>query len=326
MLQLEDSLQPVAGATRPRRTTWSARATCGRSSTSCGSPAPRRSPSTASGSRRRARSSTSARPILVNSAYLAPPYQITALGPPDLYDRLSAAPGFIDFVRARAEAYGIRLSFAEPASVDIPAFAGTVSLRYSRPVPSASPSPRRPAGAVAMRVRRNQLTIAAVAFVLGLLVVVQLRAQAGSTGLAALSAQDLTVLVANLNERNDQLRARGRHARARARRRSTPNQARGDASIDEIRTDLRRVRAYAGLDPVDRPRGDDHGQRADRRRRRSRTSSTSCATPAPRRSRSAGVRLVPGRRRRRGARARPRSTASPSATRSSSRRSARPSS
>lgn len=82
--------------------------------------------------------------ILVNSAYLAPPYQITALGPADLYDRLSTAPGFIDFVRARAETYGLRLSFAEPPHVDVPAFAGTVSLRYSRPVPSATPEPAAP--------------------------------------------------------------------------------------------------------------------------------------------------------------------------------------
>ena len=76
--------------------------------------------------------------VLVNSAYLAPPYQITALGPEDLYGRLAGSAGFVDFIRARAETYGIRLSFAEPASVDIPAFAGTVSLRYSRPLPSPS--------------------------------------------------------------------------------------------------------------------------------------------------------------------------------------------
>jgi len=82
--------------------------------------------------------------VLVNAAYLAPPYQVTALGPDDLYDRLAAAPGFIDFVRARAEAYGIRLSFAEPPSVDVPAFAGTVSLRYSRPIASPSPAPAVP--------------------------------------------------------------------------------------------------------------------------------------------------------------------------------------
>jgi uncharacterized protein YlxW (UPF0749 family) len=79
--------------------------------------------------------------LLVNSAYLAPPYQITALGATDLYQRLSASPGFIDFVRARAQGYGIRLSFAEPDSVDIPAFVGTVTLRYSRPLGSPSLTP-----------------------------------------------------------------------------------------------------------------------------------------------------------------------------------------
>lgn len=74
--------------------------------------------------------------ILVNSAYLVPPYQVTALGPADLYDRLVASPGFVDFIRARADGYGLRVSFAEPESVDIPAFAGTVTLRYARPAPT----------------------------------------------------------------------------------------------------------------------------------------------------------------------------------------------
>lgn len=85
--------------------------------------------------------------LLVNSAYLAPPYQVTAIGAPGLYDRLSRSPGFIAFVRTRAEVYGIRLSFAEPETVDMPAFAGTVTLRYSRPLasPSADPS-AAPAG------------------------------------------------------------------------------------------------------------------------------------------------------------------------------------
>jgi uncharacterized protein YlxW (UPF0749 family) len=79
--------------------------------------------------------------LLVNSAYLTPPYQVTGLGAPDLYDTLSASPGFVDFVRARGEGYGIQISLAEPESVDVPAFVGTVTLRYSRPLPSASAGP-----------------------------------------------------------------------------------------------------------------------------------------------------------------------------------------
>ena len=74
--------------------------------------------------------------ILINSAYLAGPFQVAAIGPDDLYARLSASPGFVDFIRARAEAWGLRVSIAEPESVDMPAFVGTVTLRYARPQPS----------------------------------------------------------------------------------------------------------------------------------------------------------------------------------------------
>ena len=63
--------------------------------------------------------------ILVNAAYLAGPYQVTAIGPDDLYPRLGASPGFVDLIRTRAQGFGIQVSIAEPESVDIPAFAGT---------------------------------------------------------------------------------------------------------------------------------------------------------------------------------------------------------
>lgn len=72
--------------------------------------------------------------ILVNSAYLAPPYTVTAIGPADLYDRLRASVGFVGFVQGRIEPSGLHLSVAELDSVDLPAFAGTVGLRYARPV------------------------------------------------------------------------------------------------------------------------------------------------------------------------------------------------
>ena len=70
--------------------------------------------------------------LLVNSAYLAPPYQVTAIGPTDLYQRLSESASFRDFVNARATRFGIRLSFAEGSDLVVPAFAGSVSLRYAR--------------------------------------------------------------------------------------------------------------------------------------------------------------------------------------------------
>jgi uncharacterized protein YlxW (UPF0749 family) len=70
--------------------------------------------------------------ILVNSAYLAPPFQVAAIGPRDLYDRLARSQGYVDFVRARVAVYGLEVSYAEPERVEVPAFAGTVTLRYAR--------------------------------------------------------------------------------------------------------------------------------------------------------------------------------------------------
>jgi len=81
--------------------------------------------------------------VLVNSAYLAPPYQVSAIGAPSLYADLSAAPAFAAFVRARSEAFGIKIAFAQPAEVTVPAFAGSLNLRYARPdtgAPSGAPA------------------------------------------------------------------------------------------------------------------------------------------------------------------------------------------
>ena len=72
--------------------------------------------------------------ILVNSAYLAPPYDIWAIGPPDLYQTMQSSVSFMQFVQGRIEPAGIHLSVAQPESIDLPAFAGTVNLRYAAPV------------------------------------------------------------------------------------------------------------------------------------------------------------------------------------------------
>ncbi|MBF8289859.1 MAG: hypothetical protein HW391_827 [Chloroflexi bacterium] len=79
--------------------------------------------------------------VLVNSAYLAPPYEIRAVGPSDLYERLTGSAGFVDFIRGRVEPYGLRLSFAELDDVTVAAYAGTVRSRYARPDPAASATP-----------------------------------------------------------------------------------------------------------------------------------------------------------------------------------------
>jgi uncharacterized protein YlxW (UPF0749 family) len=99
---------------------------------------------------------------------------------------------------------------------------------------------------------RNQLTIAAVSFVLGLLVVTQLRAQASGSGLGGMSSQDLTVFLANLNagidERRQEIAALERDLAT-----LSANQDRGVVSLSQVQDELSSIRAYAGLEPVNGP-------------------------------------------------------------------------
>jgi uncharacterized protein YlxW (UPF0749 family) len=78
--------------------------------------------------------------VLVNSAYIAPPYQVAAIGSSIMYDHLTHSPGFVDFVRARADGFSIGVAYATPISLDLPAYAGSVNLRYGRVVASPSPT------------------------------------------------------------------------------------------------------------------------------------------------------------------------------------------
>ena len=78
--------------------------------------------------------------LLVNSAYLAPPYQVKAVGPADMYTRLAASASWVDFVGTRAGQNGIRLAIATPADLVVPAYAGSVAIRYAQPAPSPTPS------------------------------------------------------------------------------------------------------------------------------------------------------------------------------------------
>ena len=100
-----------------------------------------------------------------------------------------------------------------------------------------------------LRAPRSQLLVASVACLLGLLIVVQLRAQAGGDRLASMSAQDLTFLVASLNSSNDDLRS---EIATLQRQLDTLEigGSRGATSVTDIRADLERIRAWSGLDPV----------------------------------------------------------------------------
>jgi uncharacterized protein YlxW (UPF0749 family) len=78
--------------------------------------------------------------VLVNSSYLQPPYQISAIGPADLYTRLATSAAFVAYLQDRAQAVGLDVALLQSDKVQVPAYSGTVNLLYARPVPSTSPS------------------------------------------------------------------------------------------------------------------------------------------------------------------------------------------
>jgi uncharacterized protein YlxW (UPF0749 family) len=95
----------------------------------------------------------------------------------------------------------------------------------------------------------SRLTVGLVAGILGLLAVGQFRGQAGVPGLAGLSAQDLTLLIANLNERNEQLRTEVADLSRQESRIAAAN-ASGVTTVGQLRADLREIRAWAGVAAV----------------------------------------------------------------------------
>ncbi len=96
---------------------------------------------------------------------------------------------------------------------------------------------------------RNRISIALVTFILGVLVIAQIRSQAVNAGLANQTAQDLTLLVANLNTQNEELR--GEVATLERQLAAlTDARARGQSAAGQLREDLDRIQAWAGLRAV----------------------------------------------------------------------------
>ena len=85
-----------------------------------------------------------------------------------------------------------------------------------------------------------------VAVLLGVLAVAQLHGQQGVPQLANLSAQELGVLVANLNTQNEQLRDEiATLQRQQADLAATKN--RGESAVEQLDADLAKIRAWAGV-------------------------------------------------------------------------------
>lgn len=101
-----------------------------------------------------------------------------------------------------------------------------------------------------MRSRNAQLSLFAVALLVGLLLVGQLRSQARPVEVSSLSAQDLSQLIDTLSARNRELRSGLADIREQLReyRVSGPQ---SQSALEVGREDLRRISAFAGMEAVE---------------------------------------------------------------------------
>jgi uncharacterized protein YlxW (UPF0749 family) len=100
-----------------------------------------------------------------------------------------------------------------------------------------------------MRSRRAQLSITAVAVLIGLLAVGQLRSQARPTEINTLSAQELSTLIEALTTRNRELRSGLADIREQLREYRLSG-SEGESALQVGGEDLRRITAFAGLAAV----------------------------------------------------------------------------
>lgn len=76
--------------------------------------------------------------ILVNTAFLSPPFRVEAIGADGLHDRFNDHPAFLGRVARRIDAFGLEFASASEADLSLPAFIGTTRLRWA--VPTQEPN------------------------------------------------------------------------------------------------------------------------------------------------------------------------------------------
>ena len=71
--------------------------------------------------------------ILVNTAFLSPPFRIEAIGSDGLLDRFAANPAFTGRVGQRIDAFGLEFATQATNSLELPAFVGNTRFRWAVP-------------------------------------------------------------------------------------------------------------------------------------------------------------------------------------------------
>lgn len=101
-----------------------------------------------------------------------------------------------------------------------------------------------------MHSRSAQISLFLVAALIGVLLVGQLRSQARPTEISSLSAQDLSLLIDTLSDRNRELRSGLADIREQLREYRVSGPA-SQSAVEVGREDLRRILAFSGSLPVD---------------------------------------------------------------------------
>ena len=75
--------------------------------------------------------------ILVNTAFLSPPFQIKAIGAEGLLDRFNANPAFRGRVAQRIDVFGLEYASQAADALEVPAFVGNTRFRWAVPAGEA---------------------------------------------------------------------------------------------------------------------------------------------------------------------------------------------
>jgi uncharacterized protein YlxW (UPF0749 family) len=71
--------------------------------------------------------------VLVNTAFLAPPFRIEAIGSDGLLDRFQSHPAFLGRVAQRIEFFGLEFASQVATDLELPPFIGSTRFRWAVP-------------------------------------------------------------------------------------------------------------------------------------------------------------------------------------------------
>ena len=72
--------------------------------------------------------------VLVNTAFLSPPFRIEAVGPGELDQRFATDPAYLGRVAQRIEAFDLEFASAAAEDLRLPPYIGPTSLRWAVPI------------------------------------------------------------------------------------------------------------------------------------------------------------------------------------------------